>query len=129
MTFTDVNSNADDDSQPTWLRSGRCGSGSCVEVLLGETIMVRDSKQTATLGEAQPTIELDHKAWAGIIDEIRQSDSPTGNDNLAIEHHDDGSVTFHSPTSNSKLEYDVQEWIAFSAGVRAGEFDLVLASR
>jgi hypothetical protein len=53
-----------------WRRSGRCESGTCVEIArIGESFAVRDSKDLSG-----PVLTFDPIAWEGFVDGVRAGD-------------------------------------------------------
>ena len=56
-----------ENNQPVWIKSSRCGSGTCVEVAPIDTdVLMRDGKHPE-----QPAITFDSEGWRGFLDDIR----------------------------------------------------------
>ena len=112
--------------QPAWRRALACTSGQCVEVRLGDTVAIRDSKQNE-LGESQPILVVGFPTWLDFQAELRGA--PPGPDRiLTTDQHPDGTVVLRSALEPSiELHYTPEEWRAFLAGVEAREFDRVPA--
>jgi hypothetical protein len=109
-----------------WRRSS-FSAGACVEVTPGpRAVLVRDSKD-AGLG---PILVLDQAAWRELLGAALER-RPTAAGGLRITReprptrHAGTEVltTWHVHTAGIALHYTHDEWIAFAAGVREGEFE------
>jgi hypothetical protein len=47
---------------PAWRKSTRCNESACVEVALGESAMMRDSKLTDS-----PVLTFDRESWTAFV--------------------------------------------------------------
>lgn len=111
-----------------WFKSSFSnGSCTCVEVRLSpDHVEIRDSK---FLGDpsVQPVITVASRHWTTLQQQIRLK-GPLGIGGvLDVAPHPDGSASLYSPANGTELRYTAAEWAAYVAGVRAGEFDLVMA--
>ncbi|MFE3280541.1 DUF397 domain-containing protein [Nocardia sp. NPDC059239] len=102
-------------------------SSSCVEVSITPAeVRIRDSKylRDPRNDEArQPIVIVAAEYWPDFLRAV-ENRTPAGHDGLpAIFYETDGAASIRSGTVT--LAYTRQEWEAFCAGVRAGEFDLV----
>ncbi len=101
--------------EAAWTRSSYCANGACVEATCeGERILVRDTAGTI--------IELRLDVWNGALTLIAAGRTPTN-----VRRHPDGGVDWvgmppYTGTQPVTLRYDAEEWAAFAAGVKAGEF-------
>jgi hypothetical protein len=96
-----------------------------VEAAVGETVVVRDSKQNA-LGLGQPTLEIDYDGWLSFFAELRSDPSGGSSGSSSLLCHQvspDGTVEMWlASDAQKRLAFDADEWTAFLAGVEAGEF-------
>lgn len=101
-----------------WVRSSFCTLGDCVEIRISEdSVLIRDSKTFARLPVSLCLSLDDWNGWtASLLDhaavtrgtfDIHQVRSASG-------------VTLHQGAHS--LSFSHAEWMAFRAGVRAGEF-------
>lgn len=100
-----------------WIKASGCDSGACVEVTLdGDRVLVRDS--------AGSTIEQRADYWAEhVLFRIRVGRLP---EHVAEATAGEFVWAGVPPRVGGPvlLRFDPAEWLAFEAGVRAGEFDL-----
>jgi len=110
-----------------WQKSSRSGANSdnCVEVRTeDERILVRDTK----LGEASPILSFSTSDWQGFLLDVTAGydwpafeaikTAPGGEHYIQMWDNTNG---FRGQTV---LSFTEAEWIAFSEGVKLGEFDL-----
>ncbi|MEC3919307.1 DUF397 domain-containing protein [Nocardia sp. CDC160] len=106
-----------------WRKSTYSGSngGACVEVLFdGPIVRIRDSKYIGN-PLCQPEIAVSAVAWATFLEVVWSEESrPLVSDVPSVEIHSRGTVLRDVP--GTTLEYTSEEWKAFLAGVRDGEF-------
>jgi Domain of unknown function (DUF397) len=112
---------------PGWRTSSFTDNGqSCVEVAPGPRVVrVRDTKD----GGLGPILLLDHDAWAEFraAAVARRCGSAGG---VVIVHEPrrtrhrgvEVATVWHVSCGDRTLHYTDAEWVAFAAGVRAGEF-------
>lgn len=110
----------------TWRRSTRCnGASACVEVACtGGEVRVRDSK----LGDASPVISFTVGEWWSYLAALKTGQLGTyvGPVLLAAPGMPGTSGQWRfwrEPEYRAGLAFDQAEVDAFTAGVRAGEFD------
>lgn len=113
--------------RPAWRTSSFTDNGaSCVEVATGDRVVrVRDTKDRG-LG---PVLLLDHPAWARLLDAAVQARPATAAGVMITcaqrrTRHaaGDAVTTWHVRAGDRELHFTDAEWVAFAAGVRAGEF-------
>lgn len=107
-------------------------SCTCVEVrFLADAVQVRDSKQiSAVTGEnVSRVITLPAEDWRQFLRKIDEDELGPAAGPLQSTADHDGTVVLHCLSSGIELTYDIEEWHAFRAGVRDGEFDLPSAER
>ena len=115
-------------NHPTWRVSSYTSNGeSCVEVApVTDGVLLRDTKDAG----AGPTLTVAHLDWSALL-----ADQPTSALRLverdARTRHAAGrevTTRWHlSDASGVTLHFTATEWVAFRAGVAAGEFDFVSA--
>ncbi|TLG13404.1 DUF397 domain-containing protein [Nocardia cyriacigeorgica] len=110
----------------SWRTSSYSGTngGQCVEIAFDrESVLIRDTKylrNPANDPAAQPVITLPASAWPAFLAAACAHASHAIAGAPAITRHRDGSVTLTG--SAATLHYTAEEWRAFLAGVRDGEF-------
>lgn len=90
----------------------------------GRAVAVRDSKEVAGSPAADspiPTIEVAASDWSRFVAGLRSSRTPGAS---SIRVDDGGGATVTVNRSDVTLTFNRDEWVAFLAGVDAGEFDL-----
>lgn len=103
-----------------WLRSSSCSSGACVQVArAGQVVLVQDSKKPASGGGQMQAWTVPE--WCGLVAAVA-----SGADHPAIDFLPSGHVRlgFTYGARHEVLVFDAAEWHAFTAGVKAGEFDI-----
>ena len=119
--------------QPRWLKSSySSGSGMCVEVRFElPDVLIRDSKfrrsPTADLS-IEPIITVPVDAWLRFLDQFSGSAFSYHADELVVEMAPDGAVVFRSGIDGVELSFTRGEIVAFTDGVKAGEFRPELAT-
>jgi hypothetical protein len=106
--------------------NGSCG---CVEVRhRSRTVSIRDSKwgRTTEAFEPRPVITVRASSWVAFLGDLLAGEAVV-NRELGLELGSDGSAALSSVLDGTTLSYTSDEWMAFMAGVRAGEFDRVAA--
>ncbi|MEU8895246.1 DUF397 domain-containing protein [Nocardia sp. NPDC048505] len=112
-----------------WFTSSRSNNGNqCVEVRFdGDAVLIRDSKyrrNPANRLADEPVITVTTRAWNSFLTHLNAA---RAHDQLLVRGTADGGATLrHQDTT---LTFTPEEWTAFLAGVRAGEFDRVLLPR
>lgn len=114
-----------------WRRSTRCSSGGCVEVAHeDDQVLMRDSK----LGEASPVIEFTPSEWTEFaaaapgwdrVNAVVAGGVRLTNTHM-IESHDPVCITDYALRH---LHFTWDEWDAFVAGAKDGEFTVATLSR
>lgn len=84
-------------------------------------MLIRDSKYTG-LPEQQPIITVTDALWADFLGLVLSTTSGTLGDSLTITAHADGAATI-SDNTGVRLDYNRDEWEAFTKGVANGQFD------
>jgi hypothetical protein len=113
-----------------WFKSSRSNGGcACVEVLLDRlpTILIRDSKfrrDPSNHAAPEPTIAIEANQWVAFLAEVTGELVAQTNRAIAVEHDVDGTTSLRSEADGTTLVYTADEWVAFVAGIRAGEFRL-----
>lgn len=108
-----------------WRKSSYSGSngGQCVEVCFApDRVLIRDSKYRRGAARdlaAEPMIQVPVEFWETFLAVVAGGDT-TRSEIPCITRHLDSSVSLSA--GGSVLNYSAAEWLAFSAGVRAGEF-------
>lgn len=109
-----------------WFTSTRSNNGNqCVEVRFdGDAVLIRDSKyrrNPANRPAEEPVITVTASLWTSFINLLNSGRS---HNELIAHTHADGSATVrHGDTT---LTYTSEEWDAFLAGARDGEFDRII---
>ncbi|MEV6274805.1 DUF397 domain-containing protein [Nocardia sp. NPDC051832] len=111
-----------------WFTSSRSNNGNqCVEVRFdGDAVLIRDSKyrrNPANRRAEEPIITVTARQWNSFL---RLLTSGRAHDQLLVHISSDGSATMRY--RDISLSYTPDEWTAFLAGARAGEFDRILQS-
>ena len=119
--------------QRRWFKSKHSnGSCACVEVKLdGEWVSVRDTKFSCDRksdSEEQPTIIVPASAWLQFLAAVAGAAAQSPACPLRFEPAPGGAVSVRSTLESITLTYTAQEWDAFVAGVKDGEFAPTLAS-
>lgn len=98
-----------------WTRSSFCEAGSCVAVrhVDGE-VQVRDSKDPSG-----PVLSFSETFWDWVLERLAAGESVA-----TIAVSDDGVRWKNAVDGWVYLDFTPEEWAAFTAGVRDGEFDL-----
>ncbi|GAB2649852.1 DUF397 domain-containing protein [Nocardia goodfellowii] len=112
-----------------WFTSSRSNNGNqCVEVRFdGDAVLIRDSKyrrNPANRLADEPIITVTASQWNSFL---KLLDSGRAHDQLLVRTSADGSATLRH--RDITLSYTPEEWTAFLAGVRDGEFDRVPQAR
>ena len=110
-----------------WRTSSVSGGGACVEVAPATSaVLVRDTKD-AGLG---PILVLDQASWRELrASALTRRAGASGGLRITSEdrktmHAGTEIVTcWHVSTAGLALHYTHDEWVAFAAGVREGEFE------
>ena len=105
-----------------WRTSRYSGAGhDCVEVASAEQgVLLRDTKD----GGAGPVVAFTPDQWTAFVREVAAGSSST---NGAVTVHAVGTEThLNAVESGVTLRFTPSEWAAFRAGVRDGEFDLLV---
>ncbi|MET7770434.1 DUF397 domain-containing protein [Nocardia sp. NPDC005366] len=111
-----------------WFTSTRSNNGNqCVEVrFVGDAVLVRDSKyrrDPANLLAEEPIITVTANEWTSFLTLLATGGSA---DRLITRTASDGTTSLcHGDIT---LTYTPEEWDAFIAGVRDGEFDRAILS-
>ena len=108
----------------SWFKSSFSkDAASCVEVRFTPgTVLIRDSKylrDPANPPAAQPIITIPAESWPTFLALVLGHDV-TGTNLPTLTPHSDGGVTLTS--AGTALTYTPAEWIAYTSGIRAGEF-------
>ena len=109
-----------------WFTSSRSNNGNqCVEVRFdGDAVLIRDSKyrrNPANRPAEEPIITVTASLWTSFINLLNSGRS---HNELIAQTCADGSATLrHGDTT---LSYTPEEWDAFIAGARDGEFDRII---
>ncbi|WP_054815230.1 DUF397 domain-containing protein [Nocardia arizonensis] len=106
-----------------WFTSTRSNNGNqCVEVrFVGDAVLIRDSKyrrDPANRPADEPIITVTANEWTSFLGLLAAGRS---GDRLVARTGADGTTTLRH--GDITLTYTVEEWAAFVAGVRDGEFD------
>lgn len=109
-----------------WFTSSRSNNGNqCVEVRFdGDAVLIRDSKyrrNPANRTAEEPIITVTASLWTSFINLLNSGRS---HNELIVQTCADGSATLRH--GDITLSYTPEEWDAFIAGVRAGEFDRII---
>jgi hypothetical protein len=112
---------------PAAWRTSSFSAGACVEITPGpRAVLVRDSKD-AGLG---PILVLDQAGWRELLAAaLERRPGAAGGLRITREprrtRHAGTEVTtvWHVTTAGLALHYTHDEWIAFAAGAREGEFE------
>ncbi|MEV6138559.1 DUF397 domain-containing protein [Nocardia sp. NPDC051990] len=109
-----------------WFTSSRSNNGNqCVEVRFdGDVVLIRDSKyrrNPANRPAEEPVITVTASLWTSFIHLLNSGRS---HNELIADTSADGSATLRH--GGITLSYTAEEWDAFAAGARDGEFDRVI---
>lgn len=109
-----------------WFTSTRSNNGNqCVEVRFdGDAVLIRDSKyrrNPANRPAEEPVITVTASLWTSFINLLNSGRS---HNELIAHMHADGSATVRH--GDITLTYTSEEWDAFLAGARDGEFDRII---
>ncbi|MFX0573487.1 DUF397 domain-containing protein [Nocardia nepalensis] len=109
-----------------WFTSSRSNNGNqCVEVRFdGDAVLIRDSKyrrNPANRPAEEPIITVTASLWTSFINLLNSGRS---HNELIAHTHADGSATLRHV--DITLTYTPEEWDAFVAGARDGEFDRII---
>ncbi|MEU2034940.1 DUF397 domain-containing protein [Nocardia amamiensis] len=114
-----------------WRKSSySSGEGQCVEVRFDTAaVYIRDSKYLRDPSNdpaAQPAIAIEANSWPVFLT-VAAGSVPDLVDHIpSIERTKDGGTVVRA-TDGTTLHYTSAEWDAFVAGIRAGEFSLIVA--
>ncbi|WP_171050031.1 DUF397 domain-containing protein [Nocardia cyriacigeorgica] len=110
-----------------WFKSSfSASSNNCVEVQFSaEVVLVRDSKDVADPDGRQPTITIPHASWTAFLSAAVQRGPASIADVVAIQPTCDDGIALCAP-DNTTLTYTSGEWDAFTRGIDAGEFSLLV---
>lgn len=115
-----------------WRTSSYSGTngGECVEIALdGDKVLIRDSKYLRDPSNdptAQPMISVPAQDWDAFKDNAAGNQTVGWTGWPLIERLPTGAVTLRAHDGTT-LHYTAAEWIAFTAGIRDGEFELATA--
>ncbi|WP_433681658.1 DUF397 domain-containing protein [Nocardia sp. CA-119907] len=109
-----------------WFTSTRSNNGNqCVEVRFdGDAVLIRDSKyrrNPANRPAEEPIITVTASLWTSFINLLNSGRS---HNELIAHTLADGSATVRH--GDITLTYTPEEWDAFVAGARDGEFDRII---
>ncbi|WP_228786499.1 DUF397 domain-containing protein [Nocardia terpenica] len=110
-----------------WRTSSYSGSngGECVEVAFDDDrVLIRDSKylrNPANDPASQPVITMSAADWSAFLGAATAGIHITQHDLPTIERADTGEVSLRA-ADGTVLTYTAAEWLAFTSGVRDGEF-------
>ncbi len=109
-----------------WFTSSRSNNGNqCVEVRFdGDAVLIRDSKyrrNPANRPAEEPVITVTASLWTSFINLLN---SGLSHNELIAQTSADGSATLRH--GDITLYYTPEEWDAFIAGARDGEFDRII---
>ncbi|MEV2221435.1 MULTISPECIES: DUF397 domain-containing protein [Nocardia] len=109
-----------------WFTSSRSNNGNqCVEVRFdGDAVLIRDSKyrrNPANRPAEEPIITVTASLWTSFINLLNSGRS---HNELIAQTCADGSATLRH--GDITLSYTPEEWDAFIAGARDGEFDRII---
>ncbi|WP_194816601.1 DUF397 domain-containing protein [Nocardia sp. XZ_19_385] len=112
-----------------WFTSSRSNNGNqCVEVRFdGDAVLIRDSKyrrNPANRLAEEPIITVTESQWNSFL---KLLNSGRAHAQLLVHTSADGSATLRH--RDITLTYTPDEWTAFRAGARDGEFDRTLQTR
>ncbi|WP_433664669.1 DUF397 domain-containing protein [Nocardia sp. CA-128927] len=113
----------------TWRTSSYSGTngGECVEIAFdGDTVLVRDSKYLRDPSNdpaAQPMIVINADRWREFLQAAMGAETEAPNGLPTIDRLASGAVSLRAD-DGSTLSYTAAEWVAFTAGIRDGEFEL-----
>ncbi|NNH75659.1 DUF397 domain-containing protein [Nocardia uniformis] len=116
-----------------WYKTTRSnGATQCVEVRFDSpnSVRIRDSKfrrHPDNIGRAEPTLTVAPAEWRDFLAVVtnRASDS---HDAVLTATHAGDVVVMTSTLTTVSLSFTVEEWEAFLAGARDGEFDIEVNS-
>jgi hypothetical protein len=108
-----------------WRKSSYSGNGAnCVEVAPAAVgVLLRDTKDRGT----GPVIAFTPEQWAAFLAEVATDRVPGANGCVEVIRTDSG-VQMQALAAAIRLSFTPSEWMAFRAGVRDGEFDLLAAA-
>lgn len=103
-----------------WIKSSLCTTGACVEVLLGDAVVsMRDSKLNGV--SRQMSLEFDPGLWGDFLDRVcSEPDDFSLSSGVSVLRQPNGDVVVAQ--GKVHLRFFDEEWVAFCAGVSAGEF-------
>ncbi|WP_280275125.1 DUF397 domain-containing protein [Nocardia wallacei] len=109
-----------------WFKSSKSNDGpNCVEVRFdGDFVHLRDSKylrDPANDPAAQPLITLKAEYWDSFLAAAAVDKADARSDQPVILRHPTGQVSVRAQDGTT-LTFTADEWDAFTAGVREGEF-------
>ncbi|MGB5759664.1 MAG: DUF397 domain-containing protein [Acidimicrobiales bacterium] len=112
--------------QRGWFKSSfSTGTCACVMVMFGlGMVLIRDSKYLRNPKNdpaLQPTIEIPEQDWLAFLSEVTSDASTYSNGALTVEDAA-GMKGLRSIADGKVLSYTAEEWGAFVAGAKAGEF-------
>lgn len=105
-----------------WFKSSFSASSSnCVEVAFdGDMVLVRDDKYNGP-ADLQPIITVPLAEWAAFLDLVAGNEIPRGGIAIPDIATDRRGIVVSDAVGTS-LEFTPNEWTAFVAGIRVGEF-------
>ncbi len=107
-------------NDPGWV--SMCSNGTCVEVqLTSRMAYVRDSK-AKSLGIQQPIIAVDLAEWDQFKGAVTGSAPVDADARLQFRDSAGGMVEIVDTSTDTILEYNSDEWTAFTTGLRSGRF-------
>jgi hypothetical protein len=115
-----------DESEPSWMRSSRCSTQTCVELAVTEThVLMRDSKQLAGAKGLQ-FLSIPRDDFRTGMEQLSVESDVIATLSLTAELGTGDVVRVTSPSSSLAvcLEFSLDEWSAFKAGALDGEFSV-----
>ncbi|MFG1793972.1 DUF397 domain-containing protein [Nocardia sp. NPDC049149] len=112
-----------------WRTSSYSGTngGECVEIAFdGDTVLIRDSKYLRDPSNdpaAQPVISIPAQEWNAFKDAAAGTEADDARGLPLIERLSSGEVRIQTD-GGIALTYTAAEWVAFTAGICDGEFEL-----
>jgi hypothetical protein len=109
-----------------WFTSTRSNNGNqCVEVRFdGDAVLIRDSKyrrNPASRPAEEPIIIVTVSEWTSFLDTLTPHHTHSDSTAITATVADDGHTMLRC--GDITLTYTPEEWTAFVAGVRDGEFN------